>query len=46
MKTPLLLLLQHGCSVSTLRRALTRNGDGSASGPLAHALDLLAVQGC
>jgi hypothetical protein len=28
--------------VDTLRRALTRNGDGSASGPLAHALDLLA----
>ena len=39
------LLLQHGCSVETLRRALTRNGDGSASGPLAHALDLLSVQG-
>jgi hypothetical protein len=36
------LLLQHGCSVDTLRRALTRNSDGSASGPLAHALDLLA----
>jgi ribonucleoside-diphosphate reductase alpha chain len=35
------LLLQHGCPVDTLRRALTRNGDGSASGPLAHALDLL-----
>jgi ribonucleoside-diphosphate reductase alpha chain len=39
------LLLQHGCSVDTLRRALTRNSDGSASGPLARALDLLAVQG-
>jgi hypothetical protein len=25
-----------------VRRALTRKGDGSASGPLAHALDLLA----
>jgi hypothetical protein len=36
------LLLQHGCSVDTLRRALTRNGDGSASGPLARVLDLLA----
>ena len=35
------LLLQHGCSVDTLRLALTRNGDGSGSGPLAHALDLL-----
>jgi ribonucleoside-diphosphate reductase alpha chain len=39
------LLLQHGCHVDTLRKALTRNGDGSASGPLARALDLLAVQG-
>src|SRR5262245_59644368 len=36
------LLLQHRCSVDTLRRALTRNGDGSASGPLARVLDLLA----
>jgi len=35
------LLLQHGCSVDTLRQALTRNSDGSGSGPLAHALDLL-----
>jgi ribonucleoside-diphosphate reductase alpha chain len=40
-----LLLLQHGCSVDTLRWALTRNGDGSASGPLARTLDLLSVQG-
>ena len=36
------LLLQHGCHLDTLRKALTRNGDGSASGPLARALDLLA----
>lgn len=36
------LSLQHGCSMDTLRRALTRNSDGSASGPLARALDLLA----
>ena len=36
------LLFQHGCPVDTLRRALTRNGDGSASGPLACALDLIA----
>jgi hypothetical protein len=36
-----LALLQHGCAVDTLRRALTRDSDGSASGPLAHALDLL-----
>jgi len=38
------LLFQHGCPVETLRRALTRNGDGTASGPLAHVLDLLAQQ--
>jgi hypothetical protein len=31
------------CS-DTLRRALTRNDDGSASGPLARALDLLATE--
>ena len=36
------LLLQHGCSVETLRRALSRNSNGSAAGPLARALDLLA----
>ena len=36
------LLLQHGCAVDTLRQALTRNGVGSGSGPLARALDLLA----
>jgi hypothetical protein len=35
------LLLQHGCCVHTLRKALTRNSDGSASGPLARALDML-----
>ena len=39
------LLLQHGCSVNTLRQALTRNGDGSGSGPLARALDLLVECG-
>ena len=38
------LLLQHGCPVGTLLRALTRNSDGSASGPLARALDLLASE--
>ena len=37
------LLLQHGCPIETLRHALTRNADGSASGPLARALDLLAL---
>ena len=35
------LLLQYGCPADTLSRALTRNGDGSASGPLARALDLI-----
>jgi hypothetical protein len=35
------LLLQHGCPVDKLRRSLTRDSDGSASGPLARALDLL-----
>jgi hypothetical protein len=39
------LLLQHGCPVETLRRALTRNGNGSASGPLACVLDLVHEQG-
>jgi hypothetical protein len=38
------LLFQYGCPADTLRRALTRNGDGSASGPLARALDLLAEE--
>jgi hypothetical protein len=37
------LLLQYGCPAETLSRALTRNGDGSASGPLARARDLLAA---
>jgi hypothetical protein len=37
------LLLQHGCPVETLRRALTSNGDGSASGPLARALDIVGA---
>src|SRR5712671_5997960 len=36
------LLLQYGCPVETLRRALSRNSNGSAAGPLAQALDLLA----
>jgi hypothetical protein len=38
------LLLQHGCHVDTLRRALTRNSDGSASGPVGRALDLLLAR--
>jgi hypothetical protein len=33
-----------GCHLDTLRRDLTRNSDGSASGPLVLALDLLAAE--
>jgi ribonucleoside-diphosphate reductase alpha chain len=36
------LLFQHGCPIETLRRALTRNPDGSAAGPLGSVLDLLS----
>ena len=36
------LLFQHGCPVETLRRALSQNGDGSATGPLGALLDKLA----
>jgi hypothetical protein len=34
--------LQFGCPVETLRRALKRDGQGRAIGPLGIALDLLA----
>jgi hypothetical protein len=34
-------LVQHRCPVDTLRQAVTANSDGSGSGPLASALDLL-----
>jgi hypothetical protein len=37
------ICLQHGASVETIRHALTRNSDGSASGPLGVVLDLLAA---
>jgi hypothetical protein len=33
------LLLQHGCPVETISRALSRNSDGSASGAVAAVLD-------
>jgi hypothetical protein len=36
------LAFQHGCSVETLRHAMTRNPDGSASGPIGVLLDDLA----
>jgi hypothetical protein len=35
------LALQHGAAVDELRRALSRNADGTAGGPLAAALDLI-----
>jgi 16S rRNA U1498 N3-methylase RsmE len=35
------LLFQHGCPVEMLHKALTRNPDGSAAGPLGAVLDLL-----
>jgi ribonucleoside-diphosphate reductase alpha chain len=38
------LALQHGTPLATLQRALTRNSDGSASGPLGTFLDLLATE--
>jgi ribonucleoside-diphosphate reductase alpha chain len=38
------LALQHGVPPETIRRALTRNGDGSASGALGKLLDLLTEQ--
>jgi hypothetical protein len=33
------LAVQHGCSIETLRHAMTRNADGEASGPLGALLD-------
>jgi hypothetical protein len=37
------ICLQHGASMETIQHALTRNSDGSASGPLGVILDLLAL---
>jgi ribonucleoside-diphosphate reductase alpha chain len=37
------IALQHGVTIEILRHALTRNADGTASGPLGALLDLLAV---
>ena len=36
------IALQYGTPAETIKRALTRNADGSASGPLGAILDLLA----
>jgi hypothetical protein len=38
------ILLQHGCDVDIIRHALTRNADGSASGPLGSLLDLISMK--
>lgn len=38
------LALQHGVPPETIRRALTRNGNGEAGGPLGTLLDLLAAE--
>jgi ribonucleoside-diphosphate reductase alpha chain len=38
------LALQHGVSPEAIRHALTRSGNGSASGPLGTLLDLLAEE--
>jgi hypothetical protein len=35
------IALQHGVEIDTLRNAMTRNSDGSASSPIGHLLDLL-----
>jgi hypothetical protein len=35
------LALQHGCPAETIARALSRNSDGSPSGVIAAALDLI-----
>ena len=37
------LALQFGCPAEILRKALSRDGQGRASGPLGAALDMLAV---
>jgi hypothetical protein len=39
------LCLQHGCSASTIARALSRNGGGSASGVIGAALDRIVTEG-
>jgi hypothetical protein len=35
------ICLQHGGDIDTIRKALMRNADGAASGPLGRALDLI-----
>jgi hypothetical protein len=38
------IALQHGVTLKTIRHALARNGDGTAAGPVAAALDILAAE--
>jgi hypothetical protein len=38
------LALQYGCPADVLRKALSRDARGNPSGPVAAALDMLAVQ--
>ncbi|MFG1461762.1 hypothetical protein V5F77_02600 [Xanthobacter sp. DSM 24535] len=38
------LALQHGATINTIRGALTREEDGSASGPVGILLDMLAAE--
>jgi hypothetical protein len=38
------IALQHGADVEVIRRALTRNANGSASGPLGAVLDIAAME--
>jgi ribonucleoside-diphosphate reductase alpha chain len=38
------LALQFGCPLETLRGAVLRNGDGTASTPLGAALDIIAKE--
>jgi hypothetical protein len=39
------LALQHGANIETIRKALCRDSQGRASGPLGAALDLLLKEG-
>ena len=39
------IAVQHGADPEVIRRALCRNEDGTASGPLAAALDIISKQG-
>jgi hypothetical protein len=40
------LLLQHGCPAETISRAVSRNGDGSASGVIGAVLDMITSSLC